>query len=59
MAALGRRGVGARGLMGVLTAWPNFNHHTDYSSVMSAKSGLFNTTIWMGEGGGGGGGGGR
>jgi N-acylethanolamine-hydrolysing acid amidase len=59
MVALGQRGVGAAGLLGVLTAWPNFNHHTDYSGVMSAKTGLYNTTIWMGEGGGGGGGGGR
>ena len=52
-------GVGVAGLMTVLTQWPTFNHHTDYTSVMSAADGTWDSNVWTdGAGGGGGGGGG-
>ena len=59
MLRLGQAGVGVKGLMGVLTTWPTFNHHTDFTSVMSAKDGTWDSNTWLDGAGGGGGGGGR
>ena len=38
MAALGQAGVGVKGLTGVMTEWPTFNHHTDYTAIVSANT---------------------
>jgi hypothetical protein len=48
MVALGQRGVGVQGLKkDVLLRWPTFNHHTDYTSVMSAKDSTWDSTVWL------------
>eukprot|EP01052_Picozoa_sp_SAG31_P049253 SAG31_NODE_10694_length_1109_cov_1.007921_1_plen_245_part_00 len=49
MLSLGSAGVGTSGLLQVLKAWPTFNHHTDYTSVMSAADSTWNSTVWMGD----------
>jgi N-acylethanolamine-hydrolysing acid amidase len=30
-----------------MTTWPTMNHHTDITSIMCAKTGYMNTTVWM------------
>lgn len=59
MRELGEAGVNPEGLLGVMTKWPTFNHHTDYTAIMSAADGTYNGHVWMNTTGGGGGGGGR
>ena len=50
MHSLGQSGIGARGggLYEVMKTWPTFNHHTDYSAVMSPseRSYMYNSTVW-------------
>ena len=49
MAALGQAGVGVKGLTGVMTEWPTFNHHTDYTAIVSAQDGTFSSTVWKSD----------
>ena len=44
-AGLGSDGMG---LFGILSKWPTFNHHTDYTGVMSAGEGVYNSFVWEG-----------
>ena len=50
MRALGQSGIGEQGggLYGVMKMWPTFNHHTDYTAVMSPseQSYMYNSTVW-------------
>lgn len=51
MKKLGRSGIGARGdglYEQVMKVWPTFNHHTDYTAIMSAneKSYTYQSTVW-------------
>lgn len=50
MRALGQSGIGERGngLYSVMKMWPTFNHHTDYSAIMSCseRSYMYNSTVW-------------
>ena len=60
MRELGSDGITVDGLLHVMTQWPTFNHHTDYTAIMSAQDGTNIGHVWMNTtGGGGGGGGGR
>jgi len=47
MATLGQHGVGFDGLFSVLTQWPTFNHHTDFSASFSAaNTSHYQTYLW-------------
>eukprot|EP00039_Didymoeca_costata_P018516 m.333775 g.333775 ORF g.333775 m.333775 type:complete len:394 (-) comp17220_c0_seq1:104-1285(-) len=47
MEKLGRSGVTHDGIFKVMTSWPLFNHHTDYTNVMSAdNSSMYGTLVW-------------
>lgn len=49
MRTLGQGGVAAQkpaGLWSVITQWPTFNHHTDYSAVMCAATGTYQSFWW-------------
>jgi len=47
MDAIGTKGVDYAGMYGVLTQWPTFNHHTDFTIVYSAaNSSMYQTYIW-------------
>jgi hypothetical protein len=47
MDAIGVQGVGYDGMFSVLTQWPTFNHHTDFTIVCSAaNSSMYQTYIW-------------
>jgi hypothetical protein len=50
MNKMGPRGIGVNGdgmLKHVLEKWPTYNHHTDYTGVFSAATGLYRSMIWM------------
>lgn len=50
MEALGQGGVGFDGLFNVLTQWPTFNHHTDFSATFSAaNTSDYQTYLWPEE----------
>jgi hypothetical protein len=47
---MGPKGIGENGdgmLKRVLEKWPTHNHHTDYTGVFSAATGLYRSMIWM------------
>ena len=46
MAALGQANVGIPGVTGVMSTWPTFNHHTDYTGVFAAFNGTYESHIW-------------
>lgn len=48
MEAVGQANVNGKSLFGVLTQWPNFNHHTDFTAIISAGAGTeaYQTVIW-------------
>eukprot|EP00041_Stephanoeca_diplocostata_P009539 m.147257 g.147257 ORF g.147257 m.147257 type:complete len:443 (-) comp17783_c0_seq1:180-1508(-) len=46
MNALGRDHVGLPGMHSVMTAWPTFNHHTDYTGYFAAFNGTYESTVW-------------
>jgi hypothetical protein len=29
--------------------WPTFNHHTDYTVMMSAQDGTYNSMVWINQ----------
>lgn len=47
MAALGQSGVSVDGLFGVITEWPTFNTHTDFSGIFSPADGTYNSYVWI------------
>ena len=47
MKALGRDNVSTTTMWSILEQWPTFNLHTDFSAVMSATDGTFQTTVWV------------
>ena len=50
MRALGQSNVTAArpgGIWSVMTTWPVFNHHTDYTGIFSAKTGEYQGFVWM------------
>ena len=38
----------AAGIWGVITAFPVFNDHTDYSLISIPSQGIYNSTVWLG-----------
>jgi hypothetical protein len=47
MMALGLGGVGFEGVFSVLTEWPTFNHHTDFTATYSARdTSHYQTYLW-------------
>ena len=48
MNALGRAHVTPQSMWGVITTYPVFNAHTDYSLISVPSQGTYNSTIWMG-----------
>ena len=47
--AMGRNGIGEDGsglFDSVITKWPTFNHHTDYSGIYSAAKGIYKSYSW-------------
>jgi hypothetical protein len=47
MNAVGRAGMSAQSMFGVINTWPVFNYHTDFSVVIVPSEGLYNSTVWM------------
>lgn len=50
MDKMGSKGIGTNGegmLKDVLEKWPTHNHHTDYTGIFSAATGLYRSMIWM------------
>jgi hypothetical protein len=47
MKALGQANVGASGMKKVMSTWPTFNHHTDYTGVFAAFNGTYTSGYWM------------
>lgn len=39
--------VGQESVMKVMSAWPTKSHHTDITSVMCAKTGYMDVTVWV------------
>lgn len=35
------------GMYSIITTWPTFNHHTDYSAVICAADGLYKSFTWI------------
>ena len=48
MDAMGPKGVSPAAMWGVITTWPVFNGHTDFSLVAVPAAALYNSTVWMG-----------
>ena len=47
MKALGQPAVGFSGLLSVMKMWPTFNHHTDFTAIISAADPAnYVTWIW-------------
>ena len=47
MEALGQAGVTGKAVYGVLLQWPTFNHHTDFTAIISAADPAnYVTWIW-------------
>jgi len=49
MDTMGQTGIGASGnglYINVMTKWPTFNHHTDYTGIFSAVEGIYTSNIW-------------
>lgn len=46
MHSLTSQNVNATSLFDVMTRWPTFNHHTDYTGIFSASTGVYESTIW-------------
>lgn len=47
MNALGKSGVGIPGLWNVMTTWPTFNHHTDYTGVWAPWNSTYVSYVWI------------
>ena len=49
MAKMGKAHVSPEAMWGeVITQFPLFNGHTDYTMIAVPKTGLYNSTVWMG-----------
>ena len=48
MRKIGRGGMNASSLWGVITTWPIFNLHTDLSVMIVPAEAYYNSTVWMG-----------
>eukprot|EP01059_Diplonema_ambulator_P011220 TRINITY_DN21178_c0_g1_i1.p1 TRINITY_DN21178_c0_g1~~TRINITY_DN21178_c0_g1_i1.p1 ORF type:complete len:450 (+),score=107.79 TRINITY_DN21178_c0_g1_i1:64-1350(+) len=48
--AVGRAGMNESSMFGIMTQWPTFNPHTDHTAVFIVKDGVYNTTVWFGDG---------
>ena len=49
VAKMGQAGIGTDGsglFKGVMTLWPTFNHHTDYTGIFSAAHDVYTSTVW-------------
>lgn len=48
MKAVGQTNVDSKSVFGVLTQWPTFNHHTDFTGIISAdaEAAEYQTYIW-------------
>lgn len=47
MDTLSETKVGMPGMLSVMTAWPTFNHHTDYTGIFAAFNGTYESNIWI------------
>lgn len=43
---LGVDGINATSVHDIMTKWPTFNHHTDYTGVFQAATGLYSSETW-------------
>lgn len=48
MENVGRGGLSTDAVWGVITTFPVFNGHTDYSLIAVPSEGIYNSTVWMG-----------
>ena len=47
MEAVGQANIRRETVLGVLKEWPNFNHHTDFTAMISASAPEdYQTYIW-------------
>jgi len=47
MKALGAANVSTEGIMQVMTAWPTYNEHTDYTAIMNPQEGVYESGVWL------------